>query len=142
MVEILWHQVRGPQLAVEIVAPSVIWAGEYPLAAFRLQADTRAAVAADIVEGVHGARSGSQDDDALGPDLEQEVVTRIGNPAFVVDQKPLTIQQHPHIGAEYVLRQIKGLRQTMAWRPVEVCLRFMGSGYDRHGAAPIQFPWF
>ena len=61
--EIHRHQPRGEQGAVEPVGPGMVGAGQARDAAVGLGADHRAAVAADIVEGIDGRLVAAHDDD-------------------------------------------------------------------------------
>ena len=55
----------GDQRAFIVVGPAVIFAGQPRALAARLGDDRRAAMAAGVVEGVHVARAGMDDDDRL-----------------------------------------------------------------------------
>ena len=70
---------RETKLAsVESIRPGVIGAGHLSDVAFRLQADPRAAVAADIEMGVDGVAVSAYHDDLFSRNSEQEIVALVG----------------------------------------------------------------
>ena len=83
------HQPGREQRAVESVRPCMIAAGEPGHPAFGFGADQRAAVTADVVEGVDGRLVAANDDDRFGAYFEQEVVALAAHPIDVTGDDPL-----------------------------------------------------
>ena len=81
------------QAAVESIRPGVIGAGHSRDVTFRLQADPRSAVAADIEMGVDGVAVSAHHDDLFTRNLKQEVVALVGDATDVIGVLPLPGKQ-------------------------------------------------
>ena len=129
---------RADQAAVQGVGPGVVGAldglGE---PAGVLLAEPGAPVAADVVVRPVAARPVAQHDDALLPDLLEEVVARIGDPLLPADADPA-----PQEDALHLLRQDLRRGEILARQgvgPVDGNLGRLDEG--GHGSDPVSRRW-
>ncbi len=125
----------GDQLTVQVVRPSVVVADEALVVAAGLLADSGAAMPADVEERVHRALLASNHDDGFAGDLEQEVISDLGDSGNVIDQEPLAHEHTVHLALEDLGIAIERLLQR---EPGTLSFNQLGKTGALQGVNPLR----
>ena len=114
-VEVGAHLGAGEQqAAIQLVGPLVVGADQLGHLAFLAHAQARAAVPADIVEGMHLAFGATDHQDRVLADLQGEEIALGGNLAGHAGDQPFLVEDLLHVDLEQALVAVEGLRQREA----------------------------
>ncbi|MNZ27448.1 hypothetical protein D3C78_446670 [compost metagenome] len=102
------------QAAIQFVGPLVVGADQLGDLALFADAQARATVAADVVEGMDLALGTTDDDDRVVADLQGQVVALGGDLAGHAGDQPLLVEDLLHVDLEQALVVIERLRQGEA----------------------------
>ncbi len=80
---------RRPQATVELVGPGVVWADEHPTVAVLAIANTRAAMAAGVVEGANVAVFAAHQNDSVRADVPRHPVAGFRDLAGMASIEPV-----------------------------------------------------
>ena len=96
------HLAGNQQMAVQIVSPRVIRAGQAGGLRFSgsTGTETRTAVSTDVEQGANFAARGANDDDRFGPEFDDQVIAGACDAADVARTEPVPKQHAFHVAFE------------------------------------------